>query len=519
MHSVSKLIALVLVLPWWSTGMAQVKDAPEAAPSTLAALIQSTPVDTQYTGPWDVKRVYCEGKGPKGLMVPLVELDTNTYEKKFWMSEKAIVSQPTVEARYGAVVAIDSVVLVLFREDFVGAPDAILSTYSTDYGIHWSNPEIVPGEGQSGDRPVAATLDGRVFVSYGLSLTTPDTLGAVVFREWLLDDLSFGGVVIIGSSPPLGDIVFRPALAVMNNILLASFKMHEDDDEDIYFYRSGDKGQTWQLTGEIGPDAGNLHFALPAGVSVVEVHSLWSGTDIVYHVSSDTCTTWSSQAWLSASDGMASQRPAATSDGITRVHAVWYDFQGVTSGWGGYPYYRRSIDCGQSWEPIKAFCDQPYSEELDIWADTQMVYAVWNDSRTGSPNYAVYMRISHDGGDTWCPEFKIVDEADPAWDLDVYGHGDFVYFVWREQHPPGWVWQIMYRYGAWYIPGDVDMSGSIDISDLLDLVDYMFQFGPQPVVLGACQMDGIAGIDIADLVYLVTYMFGGVPPPVGEDWP
>ena len=518
MQGPAKLMIAALAVLWCSTGMAYREGVAEVVADSNAR--QLTPVDTQYTGPWDVKRVYCEGKRPKGLMVPLVELDTNTYVKKFWMSEKVIVSQPTVEARYGAAVAIDSVVLVLFREDFVGAPDAILSTYSTDYGIHWSNPEIVPGEGQSGDRPVAATLDGRVFVSYGLSLTTPDTLGAVVSRKWLPDDLSFGGVVIIGSSPPLGDIVFRPALAVMNSILLASFKMHEDDERFIVFCRSDDWGNTWSgPLGQIETAAGTPHFTLPSTGLLCEARTEWSYPEVGCNLSSDTGRTWGDVIWVASFDGIASQRPAASSDGISRIQAVWYDFEGVSAGWGGYPYYRRSRDGGFKWDSIKALCDQPYSEDLDIWADTEMVYAVWNDSRTGSPNYAVYMRISHNGGDTWGPEFKIVDEADPAWDLDVYGDGDFVYFVWREQHPPGWVWQVMYRYGAWYIPGDVDMSGSINIADLLCLVSHMFQFGPQPVVLGACQMDGIAGIDIADLVYLVTYMFGGGPPPVGEDWP
>jgi hypothetical protein len=129
----------------------------------------------------------------------------------------------------------------------------------------------------------------------------------------------------------------------------------------------------------------------------------------------------------------------------------------------------------------------------------------------------MYMRVSHDNGSTWLPEQMIVDQVDPAWDPDVYGNGDYVWFAWREQHPPDWVWGVYVKYGAWYVPGDVDMSGEIDIQDLVFLVTYMFNGGPQPWVLGACEMDGNGvGPDIADLVYLVTYMFGGGPPPVGE---
>ena len=60
-----------------------------------------------------------------------------------------------------------------------------------------------------------------------------------------------------------------------------------------------------------------------------------------------------------------------------------------------------------------------------------------------------------------------------------------------------------------YDPGDV-----IDISDLVYLVDYMFNGGPAPPCLEEADVDGSGGIDISDLVFLVDYMFAGGPPPV-----
>ncbi|MCK4462592.1 MAG: SBBP repeat-containing protein, partial [candidate division Zixibacteria bacterium] len=68
-----------------------------------------------------------------------------------------------------------------------------------------------------------------------------------------------------------------------------------------------------------------------------------------------------------------------------------------------------------------------------------------------------------------------------------------------------------------YDPGDV-----IDISDLVYLVDYMFNGGPQPVCWEEANVDGSGDgppdgpedIDIADLVHLVDYMFNQGPPPV-----
>lgn len=63
--------------------------------------------------------------------------------------------------------------------------------------------------------------------------------------------------------------------------------------------------------------------------------------------------------------------------------------------------------------------------------------------------------------------------------------------------------------------GDIDGSGEgPDISDLIYLVDYMFNGGPLPPVMEEADVDGSGGdIDIADLVYLVDYMFNSGPEP------
>lgn len=66
------------------------------------------------------------------------------------------------------------------------------------------------------------------------------------------------------------------------------------------------------------------------------------------------------------------------------------------------------------------------------------------------------------------------------------------------------------------VRADVDRDGtSVDMSDLVYLVNFMFQEGPEPGCLGNTDIDGNdVGPDIADLVYLVTYMFQNGPAPV-----
>jgi hypothetical protein len=62
--------------------------------------------------------------------------------------------------------------------------------------------------------------------------------------------------------------------------------------------------------------------------------------------------------------------------------------------------------------------------------------------------------------------------------------------------------------------GDIDGSGAgPDIADLVYLVDYMFNGGPEPPAMTAANVDGEDGLDIADLVYLVDFMFNAGPEP------
>ncbi|MFH1686339.1 MAG: hypothetical protein ABIE70_02305, partial [bacterium] len=67
---------------------------------------------------------------------------------------------------------------------------------------------------------------------------------------------------------------------------------------------------------------------------------------------------------------------------------------------------------------------------------------------------------------------------------------------------------------AW-LCADINGNGvGPDIEDLVYLVSYMFQGGPEPPVMAATDVNGNGvGPDIEDLVYLVAYMFQGGPEP------
>jgi hypothetical protein len=63
------------------------------------------------------------------------------------------------------------------------------------------------------------------------------------------------------------------------------------------------------------------------------------------------------------------------------------------------------------------------------------------------------------------------------------------------------------------ICGDVNGDDIIDISDAVNLIEYIFSGGvaPRPICAGDANGDGY--VDISDAVYLISYIFSGGPPP------
>ena len=60
-----------------------------------------------------------------------------------------------------------------------------------------------------------------------------------------------------------------------------------------------------------------------------------------------------------------------------------------------------------------------------------------------------------------------------------------------------------------FVCGDNDGSGLVDISDVVHLINFIFNSGPapQPLIVGNADCSG--QIDISDAVYLIQFIFGG----------
>ncbi|MBU0598142.1 hypothetical protein KKF61_04055 [Patescibacteria group bacterium] len=61
--------------------------------------------------------------------------------------------------------------------------------------------------------------------------------------------------------------------------------------------------------------------------------------------------------------------------------------------------------------------------------------------------------------------------------------------------------------------GDVDISGSVNISDVLYLLGYIFGNNPEPPAPETCDVDNSGFINLSDAVFLINYIFGGGAEP------
>ncbi len=63
--------------------------------------------------------------------------------------------------------------------------------------------------------------------------------------------------------------------------------------------------------------------------------------------------------------------------------------------------------------------------------------------------------------------------------------------------------------------GDSNGDLTVDIADLIYMVDYSFNGGPDPILIEASDVDCSGSVDISDLVYMADFMFSGGPAPCG----
>jgi hypothetical protein len=71
----------------------------------------------------------------------------------------------------------------------------------------------------------------------------------------------------------------------------------------------------------------------------------------------------------------------------------------------------------------------------------------------------------------------------------------------------GYIWAIDIK------RGDVNQDGFIDVGDVVNLLNYLFRGGDQPLPMETADSNCNGEVDVGDVVYLINYLFGQGPSP------
>ena len=61
--------------------------------------------------------------------------------------------------------------------------------------------------------------------------------------------------------------------------------------------------------------------------------------------------------------------------------------------------------------------------------------------------------------------------------------------------------------------GDLTKDGSIELGDLIFLLNYLFKSGPVPDPLSVGDVNCDGGVELSDVVFLLNYLFRSGPAP------
>jgi len=67
--------------------------------------------------------------------------------------------------------------------------------------------------------------------------------------------------------------------------------------------------------------------------------------------------------------------------------------------------------------------------------------------------------------------------------------------------------------------GDVDSSGIVDLTDAVQVLNYLFQGGAPPGCMETADVNNDTNVNLTDSVFLLTYLFLGGEPPAAPGPP
>ena len=137
------------------------------------------------------------------------------------------------------------------------------------------------------------------------------------------------------------------------------------------------------------------------------------------------------------------------------IHVVWMDNRVSYND----IFYKRSTDCGNTWESDFRITNNPWSTYPCIAVSGLNVYTSWNYGGE------IYLRISSDGGINWGDNIRVTNFTQPSSYSSIAVSGTFIHVTWidfRNQHE-----EIFYKHSS-----DNGLTWGPDISLSYNFLNY-----------------------------------------------
>lgn len=245
------------------------------------------------------------------------------------------------------------------------------------------------------------------------------------------------------------NVISEPAEAIQNYPTMVvddagraycAWQDRRNGDEDIYFAKSTDYGESWSNPNIIiysGPEdqtSPSLAMNFEGTLYIVWEDDRNPDSDIYFARSFDGGDTWPQPHFRVNTSGARQSEPAIAVDSSGVIYVVWEDDRE-----GHYDiYFAKSEDRGETWtDAIDINSDWKSSTQLDptIAVDTAgTIYVAWEDQI--NDDFDIYFGKSIDGGNTWTdPSIQIntdqttMGQTNPT--MGVGGEGE-VYLAWQD---------------------------------------------------------------------------------------
>jgi hypothetical protein len=140
-------------------------------------------------------------------------------------------------------------------------------------------------------------------------------------------------------------------------------------------------------------------------------------------------------------------------------------------------------------------CDQSFG----VWIDREAAFIA--DREFGIKVFDV--------SDPYTPELVGSYDDDPYCN-EIYAEKDTVYAAVCD----GGLWILKFDNPAFFVCGDADADGTINILDVSYIISYLYKNGPAPEPEEAADADGGGNLSLLDVTYLINYLYKNGPEPV-----